>query len=101
MSLAGVWEHWESKETEESIDSFSIITTRANTLVGKIHNRMPVILSEEQEEEWLDPKNSDVKKLQKLLVPYPARSMETYEISQMVNSPKNNRPEVLTALNKE
>src|SRR5665213_3139481 len=59
MSLAGVWEHWVSKETGEIVDSFSLITTSANSFMAKIHDRMPVILDPKDEERWLDPQISD------------------------------------------
>lgn len=95
MSVAGVWEHWESKETDEIVDSFSIITTAANSFMEAIHNRMPVILNRKQEEEWLDPANTDTTKLTKLLKPCPEKWLAAYEISKLVNSPKNNRKEVL------
>ena len=95
MSLAGIWEHWKSKESAEEVYSFAIITTDANKLMTKIHNRMPVILDRSDEDIWLDPENNNVKELQKLLKPCPSEWLEAYEISPMVNSPKNNSPEIL------
>lgn len=100
MSVAGVWEHWESKETAEVVDSFSIITTRANSFMAKIHDRMPVILSKDKEAEWLDPENRDVNKLTKLLTPCAPTILDAFAISTAINSPKNNRPEVLAPINK-
>lgn len=98
MSVAGVWEHWQSKESGDIVDSFSIITTEPNTFMADIHNRMPVILSREQEAQWLDQKNTDGSSLLKLLKPCPAEWLDAYEISTAINSPKNNRPEVLEPL---
>lgn len=95
MSLAGVWEYWKSKNTGEEIFSFSIVTTSANSLVGKIHNRMPVILSRVGENEWLDPDNHNILALKCLLKPFPSEWLEAREISNLVNNPRNNRPEVL------
>lgn len=95
MSVAGVWEHWESKDTGEIVDSFSIITTAANSFMEKIHNRMPVILSEKSESEWLDPENQEPARLLKLVRPCPSEWLSAYEISTAINSPRNNRPEVL------
>ncbi|MBI3555689.1 MAG: SOS response-associated peptidase [Deltaproteobacteria bacterium] len=98
MSVAGVWEHWESKETEEIVDSFSIITTSANSFMNKIHNRMPVILSKKDEDAWLDPDNKKPESLLKLLVPCASKLLAAHEISTLINYPKNNRPEVLEAV---
>lgn len=95
LSLAGVWEHWQSQETDEEVYSFSIITTQANSFMKKIHDRMPVILEPKDEELWLDPDVQDLEKLKELIKPCPSNWLESFEISPMVNSPKNNRPEVL------
>jgi putative SOS response-associated peptidase YedK len=54
-----------------------------------------VILGRDHEEEWLDPKNTKTEGLSKLLIPCPSAWLDSYEISTLINSPKNNRPEVL------
>ena len=95
MSVAGVWEKWLSKETGEEIDSFSIITTSANKFMSKVHNRMPVIFNKEAEEIWLDRNLKDSNVLKEMLVPCPDDWLEAREVSTLVNSPKNNSPEVL------
>lgn len=50
----------------------TIITTKPNELMEDIHDRMPVILTDENEKEWLNPKNTDLDYLQSLLQPYDA-----------------------------
>lgn len=59
-----------------------------------IHDRMPVILTSEEEKLWPDP-DQNPKDLLKLLNAYPADGMEAYEISTEVNKPGNNYPEIL------
>ncbi len=98
MSVAGIWEHWESKDSGEVVDSFSIITTCANEFMQEIHDRMPVILDRKNEAQWLDPENQDTEALIKLLKPCPPEHLRAYEISTLINSPKNNRAEVLVPL---
>ena len=95
--FAGLWDEWTDKQTGEVLHTFSIITTDANELVRPIHDRMPVILSPEAEELWLD-ENEPQKELLSLLVPYPSNEMKLYPISPLVNSPMNNVPEVLNSL---
>ena len=51
--------------------SFAIITTEANPLVAQIHNRMPVILSPEDEATWLNPEATPAQ-AQACLKPFPA-----------------------------
>ena len=67
----------------------------------KIHDRMPVILDPKDEAAWLDPDNDDTAGLQKLLKPCPSQWLEAFEVSTLINSPKNNSQEVLTPLTGE
>lgn len=92
FSLAGIWEKWNDAEGHE-IHTFSIITTVANSMITDIHNRMPVILSPENEHLWLMENNEAF--LKSLLVPYQSSKMDNYTISKNVNSVKNNNPELI------
>ena len=94
FGFAGLWDTWKSP-TGDIINSCSIITTTPNDLMAPIHNRMPVILSRDSELVWLDQNIVDSHILKNLLVPYPADLMIAYEVSTLVNSPKNNVPECL------
>jgi putative SOS response-associated peptidase YedK len=92
FGFAGLWETWRSQE-EEFIHSCTIITTTPNELMAPVHSRMPVILPAETEELWLD-QDTDPAALQSLLVPYMG-SMEAYKVSTLVNSPRNDTPDVM------
>jgi len=94
FGFAGLWSHWTSDDGSE-IRSCTIITTEADDFMRPIHNRMPVILQEKARGEWLDPHNSDQKTLLSLLGPYPAKEMEAYPISKIVNSPINDLPDCI------
>ena len=66
LSIAGLWDEWINKKTGELFNSFSIITTKANQLMQKIHNnpklpegRMPVIINNEEEDQWLKAENKN------------------------------------------
>jgi len=56
---------------------------------------VPVTLRREDEDEWLDPANSEPETLLPLLRPYPAEEMAAYPVSRMVNSPANDAPDIL------
>ena len=87
FALAGIWDNWTDPESHEQIKTFSVITTRANTLLEVIHNvkkRMPVILSRDKEKGWLETK-LDKSTIQKMLQPYPADEMEAYPVSKLFN----------------
>jgi len=94
FAMAGLWERWISPQGE-SIYSCSVITTTPNELVKDIHDRMPVILKPSDEKIWLDPAISDIDQLNQLLMPMTHDLMETYEVSSLVNSPKNNSIELI------
>ncbi|KAA5548356.1 SOS response-associated peptidase [Adhaeribacter rhizoryzae] len=95
FSFAGLYDSWVDKSSGEEIKTFTIITTEANELVKPIHDRMPVILTPEAEELWLNEQEKDVKDL---LKPYDADKMKAFPISNLINSPTNNSPEVLNSL---
>ena len=90
FSLAGVWSTWVDKSTGEEVNTYSVLTTRANSLLEKIHNskkRMPVILPKEYEKDWLNPSltKEDVLGLCK-----PIRDMvlDAHTISKMITDRK-------------
>jgi len=62
FAFAGLWDIWK-KPGGDMLLSFTIITTEANDLIHTIHNRMPVILSEKDEDIWLDQDMKDVNRL--------------------------------------
>jgi len=94
FAFAGLWETWKSPE-DKVIKSCTIVTTEPNPFMEHIHNRMPVMLSEEAEALWLDPLTEDPAVLKPLLVPYPPELMDSYQVSTTVNSPKNEGSEII------
>jgi putative SOS response-associated peptidase YedK len=92
-SYAGLWDIWKAPD-ESIINSFTIITTGANKLIGQIHDRMPVILHKEDENKWLN-KDEDINKIVSLLKPFPENLMKMYPVSTLVNSTYNNSPDLL------
>lgn len=88
FGFAGLWDSWRKPDDTE-LQSFTIITTEANDLLGPIHDRMPVILAPDGEKLWLDSNLQDFRKVSSLLKPYPSDQMEAYEVSTLVNSPRN------------
>ena len=77
LIIAGLWDEWANPETGEIISTVSIVTTKAEGKMAEVHNkpeggepRMPVILTKENQEEWLMEINTkeDREKLMKLCV---------------------------------
>jgi len=99
FAMAGLWETWLDKETSEELRTYSVITTKANPLMEKIHNkkkRMPVILRREDEGEWVGT-SLNKESMQALLVPFDEQEMEAFTISRLITLKQKNPnvPEVL------
>ena len=93
-------ERWAVRKDPDgnTVPSCTIITTEANDLLRPIHHRMPVILPRDMEGFWLDRDIYDPGVLSGVLTPYPDDAMEAYEVSSLVNSSRNNGPQVAVTL---
>lgn len=98
LALAGLWERWHSEEEGRDVESCAIITTSANTLVGRLHNRMPVILEPDNFKLWLDPEEESPEKLSPLLRPSEEDVLEMYPVSSYVNKPQNEGAECIESV---
>jgi putative SOS response-associated peptidase YedK len=88
FAFAGLWDRW--KDTSgQVVESFSILTTTANSLLADVHDRMPVILNPEHYDLWLDPGFRRVDALKELLNPFDAILMRRYDVSTRVNNVTN------------
>jgi putative SOS response-associated peptidase YedK len=88
LVLAGLYSEWTDKTTGEKIDTFTILTTEANLMMADIHNskkRMPVILHNGTENEWLN-KEGKFKDPNKILIPCPEDFLKAHTIGPLINS---------------
>jgi putative SOS response-associated peptidase YedK len=94
LTFAGLWSRWENKADGIVRETYTVVTTKANELVGRIHNnpkreegdsRMPVMLTQELQWQWLNPINDNVDKsvIQELIQPYPDDLLEAYPVGQL------------------
>jgi putative SOS response-associated peptidase YedK len=97
MIMAGLHEKWVSGE-DKILETCTIITTTPNSLLEPIHNRMPVILHEQDIDIWLDAKNHPAEEVTPLLKPFPSDEMAYHHVSKLVNSPRNNSPECIASI---
>jgi putative SOS response-associated peptidase YedK len=63
-----------------------VLTTSPNSLVEDLHNRMPVIVSPEKYDLWLDPDVTDFDAIRDILKPYDANLMRRYPVSRKLNN---------------
>lgn len=97
LLLAGLWDSWRSPDGE-LVESCTILTTAANSLVAPVHDRMPVILPAERRGSWLESGGGDPASLLELCRPYPAELMQVWPVSAQVNSVANNCAELVRPL---
>jgi putative SOS response-associated peptidase YedK len=86
FAIAGLYDIWYDA-FNVAHPTYTIITIDANELVAPLHDRMPVILKQEDENRWLagDAPTSD--EMKKFLRPYPPGEMDVYPVSSRVNNP--------------
>ncbi len=85
FAMAGIYSHWRNTQTNEKVDSFSIVTVPANALMSEIHNskkRMPLILHKMEEQEWLQ--QNDVVLLDSFFKSYPTELMKATAIDNKI-----------------
>jgi putative SOS response-associated peptidase YedK len=97
FSMAGIWDVWTDKQSGETKETFSILTTEANPLMARIHNskqRMPVILPKETELDWLH-KGFDETTIDSFAKPFDENKMVAYTVSRKISEKDSNTPDVL------
>ena len=93
FSFAGIWDYWENSDGE-IINSYSILTTTADPLLEEINERMPVILTKENEQKWISDKLTE-QDITALLIPLDKDRMSYYQAHKVVNSAEYDYPECI------
>jgi putative SOS response-associated peptidase YedK len=99
MAFAGLWEVWRDRADPDAgpLRSCVIVTTRANELMAPIHDRMPVVLAQQDWSAWFDPA-TDAAAVGRLMVPAPSDWFEAFPVSTLVNKVTNDGPHLLDPL---
>ncbi len=100
--MAGLYEIWrDPTRDDDDPDRFrwtcTVITTDAEDDVGRIHDRMPLMVERDRWGAWLDPR-TEHDSLLDLLVPAAPGSLEAYPVSTAVGNVRNNGPELVEPL---
>jgi putative SOS response-associated peptidase YedK len=80
LALAGLYDTWRTPEGRD-LRSCVIITTTPNDLVAPVHNRMPVVLTREDEDVWLNPDETESEALVSFLRPLPADALHAQVVA--------------------
>ena len=90
FGFAGLWERW-TPTAGETVDTFTILTTDANSAIAKVHDRMPVIVPPARAAEWVE---GDVESARRLLVPYEGET-RVRPVGRHVSNVRSEGPECL------
>lgn len=94
LALAGLWERWRRPGDDETIDSFTIVTTAANATLASLHERMPVVIAPGDYGAWLDAATPPAR-LAPLLVPAADQTLALHEVSRAVGNVRNDTPALI------
>ena len=97
LAVAGLWSRWKDPDDPQGrfLHSATVITTAANQTMESVHDRMPAILPPNQWARWLDPANTDLDALARLLVGCDDDVLVMHEVSSEVNNVRNNRADLI------
>ncbi|HLN07081.1 MAG TPA: SOS response-associated peptidase family protein, partial [Acidimicrobiales bacterium] len=96
LLFAGLWEQWRPRDDPAAtpLRTCTILTTDANELVARVHDRMPVLIAGEDLDEWLSPEPLAARELSRLTRPAPPGVLETFRVSTRVNDAREEGPEL-------
>jgi putative SOS response-associated peptidase YedK len=98
LAMAGLYDCWHNKDTDEEVYTFTIITTDATKAFAAIHDRMPCVLpTPEAVNYWLDTKTYPFDSVAYLLKPY--EGLSWYRVAPLVGNIRNNSPECMKLFN--
>ncbi len=92
FAFAALWENWNSKDSDDSIQSTTLITTAADDFMASMHHRMPVVLRAESADRWLSGDDD--------LIEYAAElgpKMRAWPVDRRVNNARNEGADLIEA----
>jgi putative SOS response-associated peptidase YedK len=99
MVMAGLWAKWKSPTSGEEVLSCTILTCGPNKVMGELHDRMPVILAENDWPKWLGEEPASEQDLLALLKPCPDEALKIWPVDKMVGNVRNNGPQLILPVN--
>jgi putative SOS response-associated peptidase YedK len=90
--LAGLWESWNDKDSGESLQTATLITTSANEFMTPLHHRMPVILEADTAGQWLAGANDLLDDVAAITPP-----LQAWPVDRRVNNARNEGADLIDA----
>jgi putative SOS response-associated peptidase YedK len=100
LGLAGLYEFWRPADSDPDdpdawLTSMTLLTTSAPDETGRIHDRAPLMIDRSHWADWLDPRLTDPAQVREVLAPAAPGPLEAYPVRTLVNSVRNNGPELV------
>ncbi|MDL4841821.1 SOS response-associated peptidase [Aquibacillus rhizosphaerae] len=96
FAFAGLWDKWQLDD--QQLFTCTILTRKANNFMGKIHERMPVILPKEKQDDWITPIKREPSYMHDFIENLQIEELDAYNVSDIVNSAKNDCKECIEPL---
>ena len=95
IGLAGLWERWHDKSSDETLETFTILTTAAAGPIAHLHDRMPVMLDDVAAEYWLAGEGDNPPALRELNAEAYAEALTSWRVTQATNNARNDSPDLV------
>lgn len=100
IAFAGLYDEFTPPGEDEPVASYTILTTEPSEFVSQFHNRMPVILDRSDEDDWIDPTNTDPVGILPLARAFEGE-LDAHPVSRAVNNVRNNEPDLIEPIEEE
>lgn len=84
LAFAGLWEHWQDKESDATLESATLITTAANEFMTPLHDRMPITLDPARADVWMSGGDDTIQSAVQ-----DAPRLRAWAVGREVNNPRN------------
>jgi len=92
FALAGLWENWNDKQSDATLQTTTLITTGANDFMAPLHHRMPVILQADTADEWLAGSADLLDNVAEITPP-----LQAWPVDRRVNNARNEGEDLIDA----
>lgn len=104
LALAGLYEFWRADPEDDWLITFTILTTSATDVEGRLHDRAPMVVAPEAFDAWLAPVATPAQALWEMVTPATPGAgagpgpITAWPVSTAVNNVRNNGPELIEPL---
>ena len=96
LLMGGLWERWRPRDVPSAttLQTCTILTTEANETVARVHDRMPVLVSEDDLEQWLTPEPLPAGELDRIIRPAAPGLLDSFRVSTRLNDAREEGPDL-------